>query len=120
LEADLSDLQKQLPPTPDRSALTELILEAYANREARITDGSKFHRDPEASAQMSEASKGIVEDSGYPPFVRAKALLLVGMLGTEEDKKWVLERINDPDETIRVAAIRAYSALDARVRSSQQ
>jgi hypothetical protein len=58
LEADLSDLQKQLPPTPDRSALTELILEAYANREARITDGSKFHRDSEANAQMSEASKG--------------------------------------------------------------
>ena len=116
----MSDLQKQLPPAPDRSALTELILEAYANREVRITDKSKIHPDPEADTQMSEAAKKIVQDGGYPSVVRAKALLLVGALGTKEDKKWILDLINDPDEALRVAAIGAYSTLDARIRSPQQ
>lgn len=120
LEISLSDLQKQLPPTPDRSALTELILDAYAGREGQINEGAKIHRDPEANAQMNEVGIGIVEDGAYSPSVRAKALLLVGAVGAKGDKKWILKWIDNPNETLKVAAIQAYSALDARIRSSQQ
>jgi hypothetical protein len=119
LESGLSDIQKQLPPAPDRSALIELILDVYASREERVSDGlSKLPEDPEANSQMSKVAQKIVEDNKYPPTVRAKALLLVGQVGTNSDKEWVLNWIDDPDEILKVAAMGAYSTLDSRIRHS--
>lgn len=115
LTADLSDIEKDLPPAPDNSALTELILDAYKDRAVQRAEEHKSQESPRADAQMLGIARQIADNEAYSGAVRAKAVSLVGAIGHESDIEWLLKWVRGRDEGLRLAGMQAFADLDFRV-----
>jgi HEAT repeat protein len=115
LTASLGDIEKDLPAAPDHSALTELILQSYAERARGRTEAHEDQENPKANTEMINLARQIADNASYSSAVRTKAVALVGAIGQESDKEWLLKWVSGQDEGLRLSAMRAFAALDFRI-----
>lgn len=100
VDSGLNDLNLTSPTESDDTILVELILNTYAQLDPSHMDN-----------QVKDVSKRVSEDQDFPPQVRVDAIAVIGHLGKKSDAAWLLGFMDQKNEPLRAAAIRAIGGI---------
>lgn len=109
VQNNLLELEQSAPELKNKLSVHDFILDVFLNMERLVQD-----------KEIYKLAKKVASDTTYSGYTRAKAVMLIGKLGTKKDFDTIAPLLNSNDEIIKSAALKAITRLHEKVGGQKE